>query len=46
MLDLVEDQATDGFMITSTVVPESLQDFAPVIQLLQESRVEANHATG
>ena len=46
MLDLVEDQATDGFMITSTVVPESLQDFAPVIQLLQESRVEASHATG
>lgn len=37
MLDLVRQGATDGFMITSTVVPASFQDFAPVIQLLKDA---------
>lgn len=37
MLDLVAQEATDGFMIMSTVVPESFGDFAPVIQLLKEA---------
>lgn len=35
--ELVDGAATDGFMITSTVLPESLVDFAPVIPLLQGS---------
>lgn len=37
MLDLVEQGATDGFMIMGTVVPESFTDFAPVIRLLEEA---------
>ncbi len=35
MLDLVNQEATDGFMIMGTTVPESYRDFAPVIQLLK-----------
>jgi alkanesulfonate monooxygenase SsuD/methylene tetrahydromethanopterin reductase-like flavin-dependent oxidoreductase (luciferase family) len=37
MLDLVARGATDGFMIMSTVVPDSFTDFAPVLQLLNEA---------
>ncbi|HEY4534719.1 MAG TPA: NtaA/DmoA family FMN-dependent monooxygenase [Enteractinococcus sp.] len=37
MVDLVARQATDGFMIMGTVVPESFTDFAPVLRLLNES---------
>lgn len=37
MLDLVDQGATDGFMIMGTVVPESFTDFAPVIRLLEQA---------
>lgn len=39
MLALVEQGATDGFMIMSTVVPDSFVDFAPVIRLLDKAPV-------
>lgn len=37
MLELVEQGATDRFMIMGTVVPEPFTDFAPVIRLLDEA---------
>lgn len=37
MLTMVSQGATDGFMIMSTVVPDSFHDFAPVIERLNSS---------